>query len=338
MGQHMSETTTTAIPTTDPSAHRPGRRRIRSQLQSGIVVAITLALFGVFAIAIPGFADPANIRAFFYSAALVGIVAVGLSFITLAGRIFSLAIGANVAISTIFFAANLHLGAWPALLLTLGLGAAIGVVQGVLIGIMRTDPIVTTIAASAIIYGIGQAITRGRTVVGEGDPSIFTSNVLGIIPFQILTFIVVALVGWWLHRHTAIGRLSQLLGLNEDALRISGIRVWPLVMVAFIAASMMASLSGALIASDAGQGTLQLGASLGFDGIIAVIVGGVSVRGGIGNPANAAVGALLIALISNALILAGLSYDLQLVFKGVLVIVAVVVSELVTARSRSGRS
>jgi ribose/xylose/arabinose/galactoside ABC-type transport system permease subunit len=203
---------------------------------------------------------------------------------------------------------------------------------------MRTDPIVTTIAASAIIYGIGQAITRGRTVVGEGDPSIFTSNVLGIIPFQILTFIVVALVGWWLHRHTAIGRLSQLLGLNEDALRISGIRVWPLVMVAFIAASMMASLSGALIASDAGQGTLQLGASLGFDGIIAVIVGGVSVRGGIGNPANAAVGALLIALISNALILAGLSYDLQLVFKGVLVIVAVVVSELVTARSRSGRS
>jgi ribose/xylose/arabinose/galactoside ABC-type transport system permease subunit len=257
--------------------------------------------------------------------------------ITIAGRIFSLSVSAVVATSTVIFASNLQAGPWVALVLTVAFGAATGLAQCVLVGLARTNPIVTTIAASAIILGIAQLITGGLNITGEGDASVFSSMVFGAVPLDVIIFVGVAIVSALLHRYTTVGRSITLIGLNENAAAVAGIRAWPRVLAAFTISGLLAGLAGALLSAESGQGNLTLGASYGFDAIIAVVVGGVSVKGGRGNPLNAAVGAFLVGLLANMLILMGLSYEDQLIFQGLLVLLAVVVTGTTATPSRAGK-
>lgn len=326
---------------TRPSTSRDretGSRGPKSWLSDGSVVIaiVTILLFVLSAVSIPGFASAQNLRALFLSVALVGISAVGLAMISIVGKMFSLSISAVIAVSTIVFASSLHLGPWIALTAAIAFGAVTGFVQGFLVGWFRTDPIVTTIAAAAIVIGIAQIQTGGLNITGSGDASVFSSRVFGVVPFQVLVFFVIALFAWWSHRYTVLGRQVTLVGLNEKAALVSGQRSWPIITFAFVISGATAGLAGGLLASEAGQGNLQLGATMGFDAITAVVVGGVSVKGGIGNPLGAAVGAVLIGLLGNALILLGFSYEVQLIFKGLLVLIAVVGSGI-AARRQSGR-
>ena len=312
---------------TQPETGNTTKRRWRLNLDGPAVIgAVTLILFILACVFVPEFATTNNLRALVLSVSLVGIVAVGLSIITIVGRMFSLSLSAVVASAAILFAATLHLGPWAALGIAVAFGILTGLVQGLLIGAARTDPIVTTIAAAAIILGVAQLITGGQNVIGEGDASVFGTLLLGAVPFQVVVFLVVAMVAALLHRYTAMGREITLIGLNEKAAAVAGLRAWPRVLAAFIISGALAALAGALLASESGQGNLMLGASYGFDAIIAVVIGGIGVKGGRGNPISAAVGALLVGLLANALVLLGLSYEDQLIFQGLLVLAAVVIT------------
>lgn len=330
--------TTSAIATTSKPGSDSGPRGWKARLSDGsvIIAVVTVLLFAASALLIPGFASAQNLQALFLSVALVGIAAVGLAMISIVGKMFSLSISAVIAVSTIVFASFLHLGAWVALVLAILFGAVTGFIQGFLVGRFRTDPIVTTIAAAAIIVGSAQIWTGGLNITGVGDASVFGARVFGFVPFQVLVFFALAMFAWWSHRYTVLGRRVTLVGLNEKAALVSGRKSWPIVAFAFVVSGATAGLAGGLLASEAGQGNLQLGATMGFDAITAVVVGGVSVKGGIGNPLGAAVGAVLIGLLGNSLILLGFSYEVQLIFKGLLVLVAVVGSGIATSR-QSGR-
>lgn len=322
-----------------PAASSTGPTRLRRRptpTGPSVIVAVTAVLFAFACIFVSGFATANNIRALLLSISLVGIAAVGMAMITIVGRLFSLSLSAVVATSAIIFAGSLHLGPWIALGLAVGFGVVTGIVQGVLVGIAGTNPIVTTIAASAIILGVAQLITGGLNVIGDGDSSVFSTMVFGAIPLEVIVFLVVAGISASLHHYTSIGRTITLIGLNEKASAVAGLRAWPRVLAAFVISGAFAALAGALLASESGQGNLTLGASYGFDAIIAVVVGGISVKGGRGNPLNAAVGALLVGLLANMLVLMGLSYEDQLIFQGLLVLVAVVVTGA-TAKSATGK-
>lgn len=302
---------------------RPTRGNI-SVSGTMIISGATIALAVLAAIFVPNYFTGSNIRALFLSVSLIGIIAVGLSLVTIAGKIFSLSIPSLTALSTIVFASTLSLGPWIALLLTVLAASFVGLVQGFVIGYFETDPIITTIAAAAIMLGIGQLWTSGRTIIGQGDPAFFNSNVFGLFPFQAIAFVVMTLVLYWCHSYTVVGRKLTLVGLNERAARISGLRSWPLVALAFVVSGATTGLASALLSAQSGQGTLQLGASFGFDAIVAVVVGGVAITGGLGTPVGAAVGAIFVGLLNNVLALVGLEYELQLVVKGILVLIAVV--------------
>lgn len=302
-----------------------------------VIAGVTAVLFVVACLFVSGFATANNLRALFLSVSLVGIAAVGMSLITIVGRMFSLSLSAVVATSAIIFAGSLHLGAWVAMGLALAFGALTGLVQGVLVGVARTNPIVTTIAASAIILGIAQLITGGLNVIGQGDSSVFGTMIFGAIPLEVVIFLVVAGVSAVLYRYTSIGRGITLIGLNEKAAAVAGLRAWPRVVAAFLISGVFAALAGALLASESGQGNLTLGASYGFDAIIAVVVGGISVKGGHGNPLNAGVGAFLVGLLANMLVLLGLSYEDQLIFQGILVLIAVVITGATTKSAATGK-
>lgn len=325
--------TTATRPGATPRGDR-NRSKQRNVVVDGTLVirSVTIVLFILALLVVPDFATQSNIRALLFSVALVGIAAVGLSLITIVGRLFSLSVSATIAASTIVFATLLPNGPWLALAGTVVFGLVSGAAQGFLVGRFETDPIVTTIAAAAIITGIAQIETGGRNVSNGNADTLFGGSLFGILPTQVFLFFVVTGVVWWWHRHTTGGRTLTLVGLNEKAANVSGTRSWPVVVLAFALASGLAGFAGGLLASESGQGNLQLGATFGFDAITAVVVGGISVKGGHGSPLDAAVGAFLVGLIGNALILLGLDYQAQLMVKGALVLLAVVLAGVTSGR------
>ena len=329
-------------PTHAASSKRDHKAATRTRLSHGlrdgtyVIRLVTAVLFAAALVLVPDFATQSNLRALFFSVALVGIAAVGLSLITIVGRLFSLSISASIAASTIVFAKMLDQGPWVALLAAVGFGLVAGLVQGLMVGRFETDPIVTTIAGAAIITGIAQIATDGRNVSNGSAETIFSGSAFGIIPTQVFLFFVVTAAVWWLHKYSVVGRVLTLVGLNENAAKISGTRVWPVIALAFAISGALAGFAGGLLASESGQGNLQLGSTFGFDAITAVVVGGISVKGGHGSPLDAAVGAVLVGLLANALILLGLDYQSQLMVKGVLVLLAVVIAG-VASGSRDGR-
>lgn len=304
-----------------------------STTATGLVATATIALAAVATFTIDAFPTANNIRGLCLSVSLIGIIAVGLSFITIAGQVFSLSIPALVALCTITFASNGHLGVAAAVLLTVALGTAVGAVQGFVVGRFDADPIIVTIASAAILVGLGQLWTNGQTVLSAGDNSILTINLLGFLPFQTAVFLSLTIALLWLLRKTVFGRQLTLFGLNERAGLLSGYRRTVLVTAAFAISGATTGLAGALLAAQSNQGQLMSGASFGFDAIVAVVVGGVAIAGGIGTPVGAAIGAVFAGLLNNVASLAGLSYEIQLVTEGALILLVVLLSGYLKTKS-----
>ncbi|WP_246680713.1 ABC transporter permease [Mesorhizobium sp. B3-1-9] len=298
------------------------------RIQSTAVWAATV-LFALWAtFTIPGFSTGANVSAIMYSTAAVGIAAVGMALITLSGSLFMLSMGATAAVSTILFASFLHFGLFASVILVVLIGGLFGLAQGIAVGLFRTNPIITTIAMASIITGAGSFYSGGLTVVGQGDASwLGVGRTLGL-PNQILLFLLAAIVLSFIVERTRFGRELRLIGLNPKAASFTGLRVGRTLVLAYMFAAMAAAFAGALYGSQAAQGNLKLGAGLDFDAIAAVLVGGVAIKGGQGRILDAAIGAVFLAMISNILLLKGLSLEIQLIVKGLVVIGSVILGAL----------
>ena len=312
------------------SAVRGSRRNATA---TSMVTVATIGLAVVATVTIDAFPTASNIRGLCLSVSLIGIIAVGLSFITIAGQVFSLSIPALVALCTITFASSNYLGVTTSVLLTVALGATVGAIQGVVVGRFEADPIIVTIATAAILVGLGQLWTNGQTVLGTGDNTVLNMNLFGFLPFQTAVFLTVTIALLWLLRQTVFGRQLTLFGLNERAGLLSGYRRTMIVTAAFAISGATTGLAGALLAAQSNQGLLTSGASFGFDAIVAVVVGGVAIAGGIGTPLGAAVGAVFAGLLNNVAALAGLSYEMQLVTEGALILLVVLMSGFLRAKS-----
>ncbi|WP_246738945.1 ABC transporter permease [Mesorhizobium sp. NZP2234] len=278
--------------------------------------------------AVPGFASSANISAIMYSTSAVGIAAVGMAFITLSGNLFMLSMGATAAVSTIVFASFLHLGLLPSIVVVVLVGALFGLAQGIAVGVFKTNPIITTIAMASIITGAGSFYSGGLTIVGQGDASWLGIGRTAGIPNQIVLFLLAALVFSFIVERTRFGRELRLIGLNPKAAHFTGLRVGRTLVIAYVLAAAAAAFAGALYGSQAAQGNLKLGAGLDFDAIAAVLVGGVAIKGGQGRILDAAIGAVFLAIITNILLLKGLSLEIQLIVKGLVVIASVILGAM----------
>lgn len=304
----------------------------RIQVNGIKVVSILLIIWGY--LSVDNFLTPANLNAIMYSVSAIGIAAVGMAFITLSGNLFMLSMAATAALSTIVFASTLHFGLPVALLSVSVLGIAIGMIQGVVVGTARVNPIITTIAVASIVMGVGSYVSGGMTVVGRGDASwLGIGTFASLVPNQLVLFLAFALAAnYWVER-TRFGRELRLIGLNPVTAAYSGIRVPRTLVIAFVIAGFSAALAGGLFASQAGQGNLKLAAGLDFDAIAAVLVAGISIRGGQGKIIDAVYGAIFLALIGNLLLVHGLSFEIQLMVKGTVVVLAVILAALI-ARGR----
>lgn len=299
------------------------------RLQATAVKILTLLLLLYGSTRIDNYASAANFAAIMYAVAAVGIAALGMAFITLSGNLFMLSMGATAAMATIIFASSLHLGLAATMAVVLAAGAAVGLAQGLTVGLGGANPIITTIGFSSVITGIGALWSGGLTVIGQGDASwLATGTLFGVVPNQIILFVLLAVIGEIVVAHMRFGRELRLIGLNRAAASVAGLRVPRTLTIAFVIAGAAAALSGALTASQAAQGNLKLAAGLDFDAIAAVLVGGISIRGGRGRIADAAFGAVFLAVITNILLIEGMNVQTQLAIKGAVVIASVMFGAL----------
>jgi ribose transport system permease protein len=305
------------------------------RIQGSAVRIATLAIIAWAGLTENGFLSSSNISAIMYSTAAVGIAAVGMSLVTISGNLFMLSMGAVAAVSTVLFASYLHFGLAVSAGAVVLAGAATGLVQGLAVAALRANPIILSIALASIVMGFGSLYSGGVTVVGQGDASwLAVGTVAWNIPNQIVLFVVVVAAASIFMEQTRLGRELRLIGLSLTAAKYAGLRISRAVSVAYVIAGGTASGAGVFYASQAAQGNLQLGQGLDFDAIAAVLVGGVSIKGGEGSVVDAAIGAIFLALLTNVLLVHGLSLQTQLMVKGLVVIISVLTGALVRGAGR----
>ena len=296
----------------------------------GLIAVVVL----VMSIASPYFFSASNFRAMAIGLVPTAIIAIGMTLLLVSGA-FDLSVGSALAL-TGTIVALLVVSGLPVVVavpITALAGAAIGLVNGVLVTRLSVNPLVATLATMSVARGLALVLTEGYSVSGL-PPSFGFVGVASWFGIPIMVVIAIAMVvaADLALRHTRALRQLYYVGSNETAARLSGIRVDLVRIVAYVATSLLATLAGILLASRLMAGTPTAGSGLELQVLAAAVIGGASLRGGEGTVLGAFLGVVFVALINNAMTMLAVSIYWQMVVIGVVLAVAVALDMLVRRR------
>jgi ribose/xylose/arabinose/galactoside ABC-type transport system permease subunit len=276
-----------------------------------------------FALSTPGFTSPLSINSLLNAISFIGCVAVGMTFITITGNIMSLALGATVSASALVFLASLSLGVFPAFLVAILFGVVITAVQGALVGYIRANPLLVSIAALSLLIGGAALATGGQRIYPGGEGlQVFKGRVAGI-PIETLYFFATVLVGQFILSWTRIGREMVMVGSNLRAAIAAGVNTARAITFAYVLAGACSAVSGILLAARYGSGDMELGLGYDYTAIAAVLVGGTAIGGGSGSVVRSLIGVTVIAVIATVLLLRGFSQQWQYLITGLIVLAVI---------------
>lgn len=276
-----------------------------------------------FALSTPGFTSPISINSLLNAISFIGCVAVGMTFITITGNIMSLALGATVSASALVFLASLSLGVFPAFLVAILFGIIITAVQGALVGHIRANPLLVSIAALSLLIGGAALGTGGQRIYPGGEGlQVFKGRVAGI-PVETLYFFATVLIGQFILSWTRIGREMVMVGSNLRAAIAAGVNTARAITVAYVLAGACSAVSGILLAARYGSGDMELGLGYDYTAIAAVLVGGTAIGGGSGSVVRTLIGVTVIAVIATVLLLRGFSQQWQYLITGLIVLAVI---------------
>ena len=277
----------------------------------------------IFALSTPGFTSPLSINSLLNAISFIGCVAVGMTFITITGNIMSLALGATVSASALVFLASLSLGVFSAFLVAILFGVVITAVQGALVGYIRANPLLVSIAALSLLIGGAAIATGGQRIYPGGEGlQVFKGRVAGI-PVEALYFFGTVIIGQFVLSWTRIGREMIMVGSNLRAAIAAGVNTARAITVAYVLAGACSAVSGVLLAARYGSGDMELGTGYDYTAIAAVLVGGTAIGGGSGSVVRTLVGVTVIAIIATVLLLRGFSQQWQYLITGLIVLAVI---------------
>jgi ribose/xylose/arabinose/galactoside ABC-type transport system permease subunit len=302
------------------------RFRLGSARARHVVLAIRIVAGGAiafFALSTPGFTSPLSINSLLNAISFIGCVAVGMTFITITGNIMSLALGATVSASALVFLASLSLGVFPAFLVAILFGVVITAVQGAMVGYIRANPLLVSIAALSLLIGGAALATGGQRIYPGGEGlQVFKGRVAGI-PVEALYFFGTVVIGQFILSWTRIGREMIMVGSNQRAAIAAGVNTARAVTAAYVLAGACSAVSGVLLAARYGSGDMELGTGYDYTAIAAVLVGGTAIGGGSGSVVRTLVGVTVIAVIATVLLLRGFSQQWQYLITGLIVLAVI---------------
>ena len=293
--------------------------------QFGLLAALVVLLV-VFSFASEYFFTTSNLINVARQMSITAIVAVGMTFVIIAGGI-DLSVGSTVALGGVISADVLHRSGSPALAVAAGIvtGIVVGTFNGVVTARGRIAGFITTLATMQAIRGLGYIYTGGNPVSAfdKSFTAIGVDSVLGI-PIPILIMLVVVGIGYLLLNRTRFGRYVYAVGGSETASRWTGLRVARVQSLVYVITGMLAGLAGVVLAARLGSGQPAAGQGFELDVIAAVILGGTSLVGGKGKISGTLIGVVLVAVLSNGLTLLDVSTYWQMVIKGAIILAAVI--------------
>lgn len=323
----------------DTRAKRRPADALRSltEFREFMLLAAILGASIAMAIASPVFLNPANLLAVLLGLSFESLVAIGMTILLVSGG-FDLSVGSTMGICGAVVALCLVQGVPVpvAILAGLGLGAAIGVTNGLIIARVGINPFVTTLGTMSIVRGLLLVVTGGKNISGLPDSFkvIGQGGVLGV-QLPIVVALVLVAIGDLLLRRSRWFRQNYYVGGNERAAILSGIDVARLKVLNYGLTGCLAALAGILMTARLGSASVTAGAGIELRVIAAVIIGGASLQGGEGTILGSFLGCLLMALITDALTLLGVPVDWNAVVIGATLLLAVIL-DTVGKHRRSG--
>lgn len=277
------------------------------------------------------FLTPYNISIIVYDLSFLGMVAIAQGSLLLMGDI-DISIGAIAGLSSVVTAIlMINLGFNPVLTIIIGvaLGGLLGAVNGGLITTFSLNPIVLTIGTQSAYRGINLVITEGNNITGF--PSYIRhlggGKVFGV-PTPALFLIGILALFYFLTKKTTLGRRIYALGDNREAAKIVGVQVQKLRVIVYSLAGAVAGIAGILSSFRLAAAQSSIGGTWLLPSIAAPVIGGVAIKGGIGNIGGAVIGAALMAVIGNIIVLSGVGAFWQQVVNGVIIVLAIVIDSL----------
>ena len=257
----------------------------------------------------------------------IGIISIGMLIVILTGGI-DLSVGSMVALLAVTFAILINLIILPlAIIFTIAIGFGLGSISGYLVAYQKMAPFVATLALMTIARGLGFIYSKGSPVTFKTAGGVFMSDfannaTLGIPNIAIVFFLIV-IVAMVMFRYNVFGRLIIAIGSNEEASRLSGIKVNKYKFLVYAISGALAATAAIIVASRTNLGSPNMGMSWELDAIAAVVIGGASLNGGRGTAINTLMGVLILGLIGNILNLLNVPSYPQQVVKGGIIIFAV---------------
>lgn len=265
-----------------------------------------------------------NIVNILVQSSVIGILAVGMTYVILTGGI-DLSVGAVIALAGVAAASFQEFGAAAMVIAGVTTGIGVGIVNGLLVSVGRVVPFIATLATLTIARGLALTITgaspirvRDQTYVQVG-----AGYLAGVIPYVVVIAAVVVFLGWFGLTRTSFGREIYAVGGNREAARLSGIPVRRTTFLAYVIAGVCAGIAAVLVSARTATAQPSAGQGNELDAIAAVVVGGVSLFGGVGSIVGTVFGVLILTTITNIFVLQNMSFDAQLIVKGVIILAAV---------------
>jgi ribose transport system permease protein len=302
------------------------KERMQSLMRTAGMLPVLILLCIGFGLVTGNFFSLQNLSIVTQQASINVVLAAGMTFVILTGGI-DLSVGSVLAAAAVaaLLVSNIPGLGWVGIPVALLVGAGFGLINGALISLLRLPPFIVTLGSLTAVRGIARLLGHDTTIFNPQLSFAFIGNesILGV-PWLVVIAVAVVAISWFILRRTVLGLRIYSVGGNPEAARLSGIRVWGIEMFVYVISGLLAGLGAVMSAARlyAANG-LQMGQSYELDAIAAVILGGTSFVGGVGSIVGTLVGALIIAVLTNGLVLLGVSDVWQYIIKGLVIIGAV---------------
>ena len=313
---------------------------IKHESNSGKILDI-ISRFGVYAILIllivvgtfvnTKFFSIGNFKNIIQAGAFLGILCSGMAFITYSGNFADMSSPITMALSGIITISCIGLGIVPALLIGIAAGLLVGLINGIVIGKFKANPIIWTLAMNFVVSGIIRwaysnkqiypDVVSGGTVAGEIFESISRTYVLGL-PISVFVMLGMLLLGQFILSKTRYGKQLKIIGSNMETAKLTGINVSRNIIIAYLFASLAASIAGIFVTSFGKVGAYYNGEGYDFRAVTAIVIGGMTLSGGRGNMVGVLGGVLTIGILSNIMTFIGIgTFEQQIVTGAIFILI-----------------
>ncbi len=306
-------------------------------LRYGPTIAVAVILLVITALTVPDFLTVTNFHNVLQQMAIIGVVALGMTFVILTAGI-DLSVGAVLELTSVLCALMLahHVPAIAAILLAVVTGGVVGIVNGLGYTVLKIQPFVMTLATLAITEGLALSFANGSEVSYTSKSGLIHflgTGGIGRLSGEFVVFFVLAILVWLTLRFLPFGRYVYAVGGSPETARLAGIRVKLILTAVYIICGCGAAIAGVMVTASLGVGEPTAGSLTNLDAIAAVVIGGTSLMGGRGSIWGSVVGAFILALIADVLTLLGVSPYQTEVIRGCVIVIAVLIGSVPVLRS-----